>query len=91
MSELVILAENAALVVLVVALIPATFRIWRGPSALERVQALDLTTNILVGVIVVLGLVLDSPLIIDVGIGLAAFSFVGTLAITRFISEGRFF
>ena len=91
MSELVILVENAALVVLVVALIPATFRIWRGPSALERVQALDLTTNILVGVIIVLGLVLDSPLIIDVGIGLAAFSFVGTLAITRFISEGRFF
>jgi multicomponent Na+:H+ antiporter subunit F len=91
MTSLAATAENIVLVVLVVAMIPATYRIWRGPSALERVQALDLTTNILVGVIVVLGLVLDSALIIDVGIGLAAFSFVGTLAITRFISEGRFF
>lgn len=91
MNEIVPLVENIALVVLVLAMIPATYRIWRGPSALERVQALDLTTNILVGVVIVLGLVLDSPLIIDVGIALAAFSFVGTLAITRFISEGRFF
>jgi multisubunit Na+/H+ antiporter MnhF subunit len=91
MSDFVTLAENAVLVALVLAMVPATYRIWRGPSALERVQALDLTTNILVGVIIVLGLVLDSALIIDVGIGLAAFSFVGTLAITRFISEGRFF
>lgn len=91
MNEIVPLVENIALVVLVLATIPATYRIWRGPSALERVQALDLTTNILVGVVIVLGLVLDSPLIIDVGIALAAFSFVGTLAITRFISEGRFF
>jgi multisubunit Na+/H+ antiporter MnhF subunit len=91
MTSLVMIAENIALVVLVLAMVPATFRIWRGPSALERVQALDLTTNILVGVIIVLGLVLDSPLIIDVGIALAAFSFVGTLAITRFIAEGRFF
>ena len=91
MTGLVMTAENIALVVLVLAMAPATFRIWRGPSALERVQALDLTTNILIGVIIMLGLVLDSPLIIDVGIALAAFSFVGTLAITRFIAEGRFF
>ena len=91
MTDLVSSIESIALVALVLVMAPATYRIWRGPSALERLQALDLTTNILVGVIVVLGLVLDSSLIIDVGIGLAAFSFVGTLAITRFISEGRFF
>lgn len=91
MADIVSPVESIALVALVLAMAPATYRIWRGPSALERLQALDLTTNILVGVIVVLGLVLDSPLIIDVGVGLAAFAFVGTLAITRFISEGRFF
>jgi multicomponent Na+:H+ antiporter subunit F len=91
MNNLVEVIANIALVLLVLALIPATYRIWTGPSAMERLQALDLTTTILVGVVVVLGIVLKNSIIIDLGIALAAFSFVSTLAIARFISEGRFF
>ncbi|MBE2270468.1 MAG: hypothetical protein IAE80_19685 [Anaerolinea sp.] len=91
MNSLIDFIENLALVVLVIALIPATYRIWTGPSAMERLQALDLTTNVFVGIIVVLGLVLDNTQMIDIGIALAAFSFVATLAIARYISEGRFF
>lgn len=91
MRELADIVANAVLVALVVMLIPATYRIWTGPSAMERLQALDLTTTVLVGTVVVLGIVLDNSLIIDIGIALAAFSFVATLAIARFISEGRFF
>ncbi len=91
MNNWVSFVTNAALVVLVIMLIPATYRIWTGPSAMERLQALDLTTTILVGMIVVLGIVLQNSLMIDIGVALAAFSFVATLAIARFISEGRFF
>ncbi len=91
MNDWVSFVTNAALVVLVIMLIPATYRIWTGPSAMERLQALDLTTTILVGMIVVLGIVLQNSLMIDIGVALAAFSFVATLAIARFISEGRFF
>ena len=90
-TELISFIENAALFILILALIPATYRIWTGPSAMERQQALDLTTNVFVGIIVVLGLVLDNAQMIDIGIALAAFSFVATLAIARFIAEGRFF
>ncbi len=91
MTNLIDFIQNAALVILVIALIPATYRIWTGPSAMERLQALDLTTTVFVGIIIVLGLVLDNAQMIDIGIALAAFSFVATLAIARFISEGRFF
>jgi multisubunit Na+/H+ antiporter MnhF subunit len=91
MESLVEFIENAALVVLIIAFVPATYRIWTGPSAMERLQALDLTTNVFVGIIVVLGLVLDNAQMIDIGIAMAAFSFVATLAIARFIAEGRFF
>ncbi len=91
MNDLIELIENLALIVLVIALVPATYRIWTGPSAMERLQALDLTTNVFVGIIVVLGLVLDNAQLIDIGIALAAFSFVATLAIARYIAEGRFF
>ena len=91
MNEVIDFLTNATLVILVIALIPATYRIWTGPSAMERLQALDLTTTDLIGIVVVLGIVLDNSRMIDVGIALAAFSFVSTLAIARFISEGRFF
>lgn len=91
MDEIIGMVTNITLVILVIALIPATYRIWTGPSAMERLQALDLTTTVLVGVIVALGIVLENSFIIDIGIALAAFSFVSTLAIARFISEGRFF
>lgn len=91
MNEWLNMLPGAVLVGLVLALVPATYRIWTGPSAMERLQALDLTTTILVAIIVVLGIVLQNTLFIDIGIALAAFSFVSTLAIARFISEGRFF
>lgn len=91
MSSLVDTVANISLILLVLALIPATYRIWTGPSAMERLQALDLTTTVLVGIVVVSGIVLKNSIIIDLGIALAAFSFVSTLAIARFISEGRFF
>ncbi len=91
MDELITFIENAALVILIIALVLATYRIWTGPSAMERLQALDLTTNVFVGIIVVLGLVLNNTQMIDIGIAMAAFSFVATLAIARYISEGRFF
>lgn len=91
MNEVVDFAANAALVSLVIALVFSTYRIWTGPSALERLQALDLAGTIFVGIVIVLGIVLENSQIIDIGVALAAFSFVSTLAIARFISEGRFF
>jgi multisubunit Na+/H+ antiporter MnhF subunit len=91
MTEFGAFVANAVLVVLVVALIPATYRIWTGPSVMERLQALDLTTAIFIGVAIVLGVVQQNSMIIDIGIALAAFSFVSTLAIARFVAEGRFF
>lgn len=91
MTEVVAFAANATLVILVIGLAFSTYRIWTGPTIPDRLQALDLLNTIFIGVIIVLGIVLENSQLIDVGIALAAFSFVSTLAIARFISEGRFF
>lgn len=91
MPEILSFLANAVLVILVIGLVMATYRIWTGPSVIERLQALDLTSTIFVAIVIVLGVVLENSQIIDIGIALAAFSFVSTLAIARFVSEGRFF
>lgn len=91
MDQVVDFAASTILIILVGLLVISSYRVWVGPTPPDRLQAVDLATTLLVGIIIVLGIVMDAALLIDVGIGLAAFSFVATLAIARFISEGRVF
>ena len=82
---------GAALVVLVLCMVGASVRVYRGPTPIDRLQAVDLVTVILTAIVALLGVVQDSPLLIDLGIAFAAFSFIGTLAVARFIREGKVF
>jgi multicomponent Na+:H+ antiporter subunit F len=84
-------AVTLALIVMVVLLGACAYRVFRGPEPADRLQAIDAMTTVLIGVIVLLALVKQSALFIDLGIALAAFGFVATQAIARYISEGRVF
>lgn len=91
MSELTFTLVQAALVIMIMLLLPAVYRAFVGPSPSDRLQAVDAITTLLIGIIVLLGIVQGSSLLIDVGIALAAFSVIATLALARFLSEGRVF
>ncbi len=82
---------NLSLIVMVLLLLPATFRVVIGPSPADRLQAIDAITTLLIGIIVLLSIVQDSVFLIDVGIALAAFGFIATIAIARYLCEGRVF
>jgi multisubunit Na+/H+ antiporter MnhF subunit len=43
------------------------------------------------GIVVLLAITRSSPLLISVAIALAAFSFVGTIALARYVGSGRMF
>ena len=89
MSAVVQLSIQAALVVLVVLMVPCAYRAWIGPSAADRLQAIDAITTLLIGIIIVLALLRDTAMFIDVALAIAAFAFIGTIALARYISEGR--
>ncbi len=91
MSNLVLLGVQAALVTLVLLIIPCAYRAWIGPTAPDRLQAIDTITTLLIGIIIVLAVLRNTVMFVDVGIALAAFSFIGTVALARYISEGRAF
>lgn len=91
MNEWISFGVQLALVVMVLLLVICTYRIWVGPSPADRLQAIDAATTLLIGIIIVLALVQGTSMLVDVGIALAAFSFVGTVAIARYLSEGRVF
>jgi multisubunit Na+/H+ antiporter MnhF subunit len=82
---------DIALVIMVLLLAACTWRVIVGPSPADRLQAIDTVIAVLVGIIVLLALVQGNAMIIDVGIALAAFGFVASIAIARYLAEGRMF
>ncbi len=91
MSSLVQVGIQGALLVLVVLILPCAYRAWVGPTAPDRLQAIDAITTLLIGIIIVLAVLRNTVMFIDVAIALAAFAFIGTIALARYIAEGRVF
>jgi multisubunit Na+/H+ antiporter MnhF subunit len=90
-SNLVNFVVNGALVILVVLTLAAAYRVAVGPEPADRLQAVETITVLLIGIIVLLAIVQDTAQLVDAALALAAFGFVGTLAIARYLSEGRVF
>ncbi len=85
-------AVNVALLILVVLLPIAFYRVAKPhQNAAERLVGVDIITNLLVGIVILLAVVENTDTTIDIGIVLAAVSFAGTVSIARYISEGRVF
>lgn len=84
-------AIRLILLALVSLLIPASYRVIVGETLPDRLQAVDLITTLLIGIIVMLALVEGAQVFVDMAIALAAFAFIGTISIARYISEGRVF
>jgi multisubunit Na+/H+ antiporter MnhF subunit len=91
MSEVFQLGVQGALIVLVVLIMPCAYRVWIGPSVADRLQAIDTITTLLIGIIIVLAILRNTMMFIDVAIAIAAFGFIGTIALARYISEGKAF
>jgi multisubunit Na+/H+ antiporter MnhF subunit len=91
MTPLLQFSLQAALVILVILTVPCVYRIWIGPSAADRLQAIDTITTLLIGIIILLALQRDTAMFVDVAIAIAAFAFIGTIALARYISEGKAF
>lgn len=82
-------AIQLILLAMVMLLIPASYRVVVGETLPDRLAAVDLITTLLIGIIVMLALVEGTQAFVDMAIALAAFAFIGTISIARFISEGR--
>lgn len=79
------------LIVVVLLMLPCGWRAWRGPTTADRLLATDLIATLFAGIMVILALLFEQPLLVDVALAIGALSFVGTLGIARFASEGRVF
>jgi multicomponent Na+:H+ antiporter subunit F len=76
------------LLLLALALAVAFVRVVRGPSAPDRVVALDLIAGVAVGMIAVYSAVTGEPELLRVAMALALISFLGTVAVAHYLERG---
>ncbi|MFP4547547.1 MAG: monovalent cation/H+ antiporter complex subunit F [Fidelibacterota bacterium] len=79
---------NLAGIIAMLALLLAFFRMIKGPSAVDRVVALDAMTIISVSLIVFLAAFLGRIIYVDVALVYALISFIGVITIARYFERG---
>lgn len=83
---------NTCLLVMVLLLPLAFYRVAKPKQRpADRLVGVDMVTNLLLVIVVLLAIVTQSDVTIDIGVVIAALSFAGTVGIARYISEGRVF
>jgi multisubunit Na+/H+ antiporter MnhF subunit len=69
----------------------AVWRTWRGENAIDRLIAVELTSTLLLAVLVLLAIIERNNVYMDVALGSAAVIFIGTIALTRYIRDEDIF
>ncbi|MBA3058263.1 MAG: K+/H+ antiporter subunit F [Gammaproteobacteria bacterium] len=64
------------------------FRLFRGPSAVDRILALDTLYINAIAMLVLLGIHLASPLYFEAALLIALMGFVGTVALSKYLLRG---
>lgn len=81
-------ASVAALAMLALALALNVYRLLRGPTAPDRIVALDTAYINAVALLVLLGIVRDSSLYFEAALLIALLGFIGTVALCKFVLRG---
>lgn len=77
-----------SLAMLGAAMLLALYRLLRGPSIADRVLALDTVVINTVGVVLVLGVLLETNLYFEAVLIIAMMGFVGTCALAKYVLRG---
>ncbi|MBO1924891.1 K+/H+ antiporter subunit F [Thiomicrorhabdus sp. 6S3-12] len=77
-----------ALLLVSIALIMSFYRLYVGPSAPDRILALDTLYVNTIGLLVIAGILLDSALFFEAALLIAVMGFVGTVALSKYLLRG---
>ncbi len=69
----------------------AVWRVWRGENIIDRILGLELSSTLLLAILVLISLIYQSSVFIDVALALAALGFISTLALARFVAREQMY
>jgi multicomponent K+:H+ antiporter subunit F len=88
MIDLIQWALNFALAAVGLATLLCGWRLLRGPSAIDRVLALDTLYINVVAIVILLGIQRRTSLLFEAALIVAMLGFVSTVALARYLSRG---
>jgi multisubunit Na+/H+ antiporter MnhF subunit len=77
-----------AVLILVLCIVMAAYRVFAGPSQPDRVIALEVIGTNVVGLIVVLGIKSGSRVYVEAALVIALLSFLGTVSLAKYVAGG---
>ena len=84
-DQFLTIAIHGALVVVLISMALVLWRLFRGPSAADRVVAMDLLTVLVLAFVVAFAIYTRETTYLDVAIAYACIAFLGTIALARFL------
>ncbi len=91
MSAALSFVLHAALILHIALIALCVWRVWRGENVIDRLIGADLVGTLILGMLVIIAMIRGNALYIDVALGLAALGFVSTIALAKYVADGRMF
>lgn len=88
-SLTLVLEISLAIHILMIAV--CVWRVWRGENAIDRLIGADLLSTLILAILVLVALILANSIYLDVALGLAVLSFIGTISLAKYIVEQSVF
>jgi multicomponent Na+:H+ antiporter subunit F len=79
---------NIYLIIIGLGVILCLLRMMKGPTAPDRAVALDTSVTVTTALLVLIGLLLKRRIYLDVSLVYAVLTFIGTVAIARYLEGG---
>jgi multisubunit Na+/H+ antiporter MnhF subunit len=67
------------------------WKVWRGDNIVDRLMSADLLGTLTLAVLVLLALIERDSIYIDVALGLAGLSFIGIIALAKYVADEQMF
>ncbi len=69
----------------------AVWRVWRGENVVDRLIGVDVVATLVMAVLVLVSMIYRDSIYIDVALALAALGFVSTIALAKYVADDKLF
>jgi multisubunit Na+/H+ antiporter MnhF subunit len=89
--EILTVALYVSLLLHVIMIGVAVWRVWRGENVIDRLIGTDLVSTLFLSVLVLISLIYRESIYIDVALGLAALGFISVIALAKYVADEQMF
>ena len=91
METLLIGVLYISLVIHIVMIAIAVWRVWRGENVIDRLLGTELVSTLILAILVLISLIFRDSIYIDVALGLGALGFISTIALAKYVADEQMF